>query len=126
MALNGQERVWNGRETVLNGQEIIWNGPVTIGKRPEMVRKLHGMVEMVSKGPEMVWNCKETAWNGRNGNGQKMGKMAPRPSWMVKNGKKKGLGWPGNGLKLLEIDSEWSQVGQLNGQELGKDGEDKR
>ena len=84
------------------------------------------MVEMVSKGPEMVWNCKETAWNGRNGNGQKMGKMAPRPSWMVKNGKKKGLGWPGNGLKLLEIDSEWSQVGQLNGQELGKDGEDKR
>jgi len=34
---------------------------------------------------------------------------------------KKGLGWPGNGLKLLEIDSEWSQVGQLNGQELGKD-----
>ena len=50
-----------------------------------------------------------------------MGKMAPRPSWMVKNGKKKGLGWPGNGLKLLEIDSEWSQVGQLNGQELGKD-----
>ena len=39
---------------------------------------------------------------------------------------KKGLGWPGNGLKLLEIDSEWSQVGQLNGQELGKDGEDKR
>ena len=40
--------------------------------------------------------------------------------------KKKGLGWPGNGLKLLEIDSEWSQVDQLNGQELGKDGEDKR
>ena len=40
--------------------------------------------------------------------------------------KKKGLGWSGNGLKLLEIDSEWSQVGQLNGQELGKDGEDKR
>ena len=39
---------------------------------------------------------------------------------------KERLGWPGNSLKLLEIDSEWSQVGQLNGQELGKDGEDKR
>ena len=56
--------------------------------------------EIVRKQPEMV----------QNGNGQKMGKMAPRPSWMVKNGKKKGLGWPGNGLKLMEIDSEWSQV----------------
>ena len=30
------------------------------------------------------------------------------------------------GLKSLEIVSEWSQVGQLNGQELCKDGEDKR
>ena len=36
------------------------------------------------------------------------------------------LEWSEDGKKILEIVSEWSQVGQLNGQELGEDCEDKR
>ena len=75
-------------------------------KWSEIVRKQPEMVEMEMARRWEKWPRDRLGW-----------------SKMVK---KKGLGWSGNGLKLLEIDSEWSQVGQLNGQELGKDGEDKR
>ena len=68
--------------------------------------------EIVRKQPEMEMARRWEKW------------PRDRLGWS-KMVKKKGLGWSGNGLKMLEIDSERSQVGLLNGQELGKDGEDK-